>query len=366
MKKSICVLLLGLLLVASSVNAQETQRYSIGEVREQAAEGWHENYTAHGREILVDMDVFTPDVDFMPIQKVKLARMGPAFTESETGWDILVREDTNYLRYRTKDYPELIPGKLDRLPDAVYVNPKEKDKAYALFSEMTLGEAIHYIKQTFELARMNADDFLIERPYLLRTFKYINPKTKETILPGDYYLFFYQCLNKIPILCHAGEALRAKTHLRYAPLLTAWINSEENYEVAIQKMDSVAVIAEDIPLCPFSTIKNAIETEIAAGHIRSAFDLELGYALYDDPDMAETNDIADCYYAVPAWRLNCLYLDNPRKELPPYDAQRSFSVDSLEYVTILFDAQTGEMQDLGTQKKRIYYDGFIPWDEVND
>ncbi|MEG2268114.1 MAG: hypothetical protein RSC68_27795, partial [Acinetobacter sp.] len=228
MRKSVLTaLFLGLLLVASSVSAQETQWYSIGEVRKQTTEGWHETYTAHGREILVDIDVFMPDVDAMPIQKVELARARPSFTESETGWDILVREETNYLRYRTKDYPELIPGKLDRLPDAVYVNPKEKDKAYALFSEMTLGEAVHYIKQTFELSRMNADDFLIERPYLLRTFKYIKPTTKETILPGDYYLFFYQCLNKIPILCHAGEALRAKTHLRYAPLLTAWINSEE-------------------------------------------------------------------------------------------------------------------------------------------
>ncbi|MEG1776537.1 MAG: hypothetical protein RR367_08515, partial [Clostridia bacterium] len=278
---------------------------------------------------------------------------------------ILVREDTNYLRYRTKDYPELIPGKLDRLPDAVYVNPKEKDKVYASFSDMTLGEAIHSIKQTFDIARINTDDFLVERPYLLRTFQYINPTTKETVLPGDYYLFFYQCLHKIPIFCHAGEALRAKTHLRYAPSLTAWINHKENYEVAIQKMDSVAVIAEDIPLCPFSTIKNAIETEIAAGHIRSVFELELGYVLYDDPDMVETNDIADRYDAVPTWRLNCLYLNNPRKELPPYDAERSFNIDSLEYTTIIFDAQTGEMQDLGIKKNRIYYDGFISWDEVN-
>lgn len=43
-----------------------------------------------------------------------------------------------------------------------------------------------------------------------------------------------------------------------------------------------------------------------------------------------------------------------------------FECDSLEYVTLVIDAQTGKMQDYtSTEKDRAYYKGFTPWDKAS-
>lgn len=72
------------------------------------------------------------------------------------------------------------------------------------------------------------------------------------------------------------------------------------------------------------------------------------------------------YYAVPAWRLNCLYVSDAQAELPDLGGEDVFECDSLEYVTLVIDAQTGKMQDYtSTEKDRAYYKGFTPWDKAS-
>ncbi len=44
------------------------------------------------------------------------------------------------------------------------------------------------------------------------------------------------------------------------------------------------IIAEDIPLCAFESIKENIRNEIVSGHIRKVFSLRFGYSVYNDPN----------------------------------------------------------------------------------
>ena len=124
-------------------------------------------------------------------------------------------------------------------------------------------------------------------------------------------------------------------------------------------------LVNEVPLCSFDTVIKAVEDEINAGHIRKVFQLDLGYALYDDPEYTKPVGAAGHYYAVPAWRLNCLYVPNAKKELPERDAD-VFECDTLESATILVNAQTGAMLDfMRTDKQRAAYPGFISWDVVD-
>ena len=72
-----------LLLCGSRALAEEF--YTIGEVRQQAAAGWHETYEAYGRTIVADVEPEIPNATQIPIEKLEFARMTPRVTEEETG-----------------------------------------------------------------------------------------------------------------------------------------------------------------------------------------------------------------------------------------------------------------------------------------
>ena len=56
MRKAICWILMTLLMLPVMAQAQEY--FTLSQVREQAAAGWHETYTdKYGRETVVDIDV---------------------------------------------------------------------------------------------------------------------------------------------------------------------------------------------------------------------------------------------------------------------------------------------------------------------
>ena len=71
MKKRFAVLLALLLtLVCSSVSAQEY--FTLPEIREQAAAGWHKTYTdKYGRETVVDLDVEVFGEDVAPVLRIQ-------------------------------------------------------------------------------------------------------------------------------------------------------------------------------------------------------------------------------------------------------------------------------------------------------
>lgn len=98
--------------------------------------------------------------------------------------------------------------------------------------------------------------------------------------------------------------------------------------------------------------------------MRKVFQLDLGYVLYEDPDYVIPDRYARHYDAVPAWRLNCLYLADAKANLPERDSD-VFELDTNEYATIVINAQSGEMIEfMSTDKKRGDYPGFATWEDV--
>lgn len=59
---------ISLLLVSLCVGAfGEAPRYTLADLREQAAEGWHETYEAYGRTVRIDLDDFVPQAEAAPV-----------------------------------------------------------------------------------------------------------------------------------------------------------------------------------------------------------------------------------------------------------------------------------------------------------
>ena len=348
-----------LMMLPNCGKAQEY--YSLQELKQQVQNGWHKVYQACEREISVDVDVVMPDVEFIPIDKVEWARTQPALSEKEIGAEIVNRPDENIFALNSHAHNE-IPDSVAWKYEAQYSFPSDKEHVYAPNSTMTLRSAIDVVKNTLEGIDFETDNWELERPYHLSVYSLWDPRKNKMVLPGEYALYFYQRMNGIPILLHAGGAYNKKTYDNYSAMLNAWLIDESKYRVYFGMLKPTERIAADVPLCSFETIIDAFEKEIYAGHIRKVFELEFGYGFFNDPEMEEMG----YYYLVPVWKLNCLYLSNREKELPDYNSDdETHERDSLDYATLLVNAQTGKMLEyMSKSEDRANYDGIIKWANI--
>lgn len=364
MKKCISSLMF-LFLVICSAAGYTQEYYTIREVREQAAAGWHETYSSFGREIAADVEVDMPHVDALPVDKIELARMVPASEGNDGGIKITARPDENIFAFDSMGYlaiPETTEWKYEMQYDAPY----DLQHVYTANSNLCLGDAIQIIRHALNEVGLSASDWMLEKPYALSSHGLWNSAMSRRISPGCYSLKFHQVLNGIPILNHAGCAYDNKTRGNYTAMLDAWVIDEETYHAYVAMLKPTERIAEDVPLCGFEQVIEAYEDEIAQGHIRKIYELEFGYVFYDDPEYVTGEGFAEHYYAVPAWQLNCLYVSNRQKELPEYGTEGSTDErSSLEYAALVVDAQTGKMLDfMSREPDRAHYKGFISWDDV--
>lgn len=365
MKKRVVMLLCVILMIAASV-AEAEEYYTIEQVKEQAALGWHKTYEAYGREIAVDVEPYIPDVEKVPLERLEFARMEPLVTEEETGLEIIARPNENVFGIHTYETIEEVPGKIEKRNEGCIGYPDDWDRVYPLGSTVTLGEAVEIIREVLAIMHLDASNWDLERPYELATFSFKHPKTKEVVAPGEYYLFFHQKVNGIPLLNHAGATFQQKTRGNATIRLDSMLIDRDRFSVSPDMLKSAGRVAEDVPLCSFSRVIEAFEKEIEEGHIRKVYELEFGYLFYEDPEYVSSETWTDHFYSIPVWQLNCLYMSNRQKELPEYGSDETGDERySLEYSSLIVNAQTGELQDfMSTKKDRAQYKGFISWDEV--
>lgn len=359
MKRYVWIIVLTVLL-SFSVSVVGEQYYTAPEVARQVQEGWNETYEAYGRRIDIDLDIRFPNVATVPVLKVEFARMEAATTTEETGWYIKADPKNNIFIYSIPDYQ----SRAKRHEKVVYGYP-DMDQVYTTYGDITPRMATDFIRSTLYTMKVNDADWDFESPFEMTTYRFVQSKSKKDInTPGEYSMFFHQVLRDIPVLCHAGSAFNLKTRSHPTVQLRADVADENGFWVSIKKIKETEIVQTDIPLCSLDTIKKSIEKEIKDGHIRKVYELVFGYVLFDDPDYAK-GELGNSghYYAVPSWQLNCLYMTNRKKELPDYDEEDSSGERySLEYRTLVFNAQTGKMLDFMSKKSdRARYKRVITW-----
>ncbi len=346
--RRIVLLALVLMLASTAVYAQEY--YTLAELREQAAEGWHQTYTdRYGREIVVDIETPVYGFDRAPILKIVL-RERYSYTDNSP------LEDAQNIRRKRggkREYAcELYGQKVDL--DMAY------GKSYG--SDITLREVYGYLTTLLEEQGDDSEAFLYDLPKALRVQYTADKKGKEVLSPPVYSLMLWQTFYGLPVITHAMMGFEMQGTPVYLPQLVFDYLNQEEYGIGILTMKEEAVITEDVPVCSFDRVIENLEEQIEKGYIQKVVSLRFGYAVYNNPlPVSETPRSAfdaECYYAVPSWIVECVFAVNPKKDIR----------DSEKTRIITINAQSGEMLDVFDKSKggrgNADYKGFIPWDDV--
>ena len=370
----------GALLLALTPNFAAAQDYyTLPEIREQAKDGWHETYTdKYGRETVVDIDVEVYGGEKAPVLKTKPAWYAVQPEKLDAGAEGR-NEHGQIVIWHQNPADFVFGGRSSEKPLIVCHNYYDRlalDTVYGAEygARNTLRDLTTRLYAL--LAQQNVEIQLVEdRPLEFSVRCRVDKSTGEVVQPACNMAFFMQKLNDLPVLTHVMRTFDKQSWPEFCAQVYFGMRAADEYVLSVDALEETEKLAEDIPLCAWTTVRSALEQQIEQGHLRQVFDVEFGYALYNDPNgdfsVPSIYDVA-CYYAVPSWVVHGIYMDNPKQAF----VYRGRNDDELnddirntpEYKTLIVNAQTGEMLDPKDKSQRGYgdarYKGFIPWDKV--
>ena len=165
MKKVFAILFI-LMLICTTATAQEY--YTLPEIREQAAAGWHKTYTdKYGRETVVDIDVEVFGEDVAPVLRISHADYKVNFDALDAGAD---GADDEFTIMLNNPYAS-ISGKnrKDGRRTDIYASegkPIDLDEPYLADFEnnLTVREAYDFLYELFEKHGIDQERFIFDRP----------------------------------------------------------------------------------------------------------------------------------------------------------------------------------------------------------
>ncbi len=355
MKKHLFTFVLALLLAALASAAAAQEYYTLPEIREQAAQGWHQTYTdKYGRTRQVDVDIDVFGEDAAPVVKAcwgtKYFNLsGPAGNpldlvaaarNKNKGTETYLYENTSYMKVN-----------LDQKYAEGYENDLTLREVYDFCEEVMQGQGLSLYQ-----------DYMWEQPYWFWVEYSADNKTGGVLIPAVYYIRLCQKEFGLPILTHVGHSFEHTQVAFDSPFVSFTMQSRDAQSCVGEVFDVAEVLAEDIPLCSVETAIEGARAFIENGWVHDVTGLHFGYVVYSDP---ETNwskrppsDDVDTWYLVPSWVMDCRVLWNPKED----DPEKSYDRE------MVINAQTGEMIDYFDTSLNgggdMRYKGFISWDDV--
>ncbi len=362
----ILILLICLLLPSAG---QADSMISLKQLNESPPGRWTQTYHTTWRDVSVDVLPYVPMTESFPILK-----MIPDFTvpdvSSLTGeWTSRIPHGIAF-NISLNDYNRAEMEAKGNTQTLLYYPPFNFGKAYAEHNELTIGEAISFLKNIMNT--VGHGEWRYDMPKELQANLTTSKKNGEVLLPEGYTFFLLQEMGGIPILGHVlhgvddpgDKAPRMHIEMVYK------VRDFKAIDIWGQMVRQTDMLEDDVPLLDFSLIQKSIEQQIMAGHIRKIFDVELGYALYNEPGATMTFGSAEwmktaVFYGLPAWAVRCHYVNSPTKELRDYSGLDVHERSVMEYKTLFINAQTGKVIDRHDNRREASdYPGFISWDEA--
>ena len=390
MKKVFAILVI-LMLICTAASAQEY--YTLPEIREQAAAGWHKTYTdKYGRETVVDIDVEVLGEDVAPVLKISHVDYKVNMEMLEEGAE---GEDDRFVINKNNPYDSISgENRKDGRRTDIYASKGkliDLDEPYLADYEnnLTVGEVYDFLYDLLEKHGIDKERFIFDRPDEFYAICSISKNTHKPVTPGFYLINLWTQYYGMPVLEHAMLSFRDSINVgtnqgwpMYTPTAYFQMRNENEYTLYINTMEEAEKLADDIPLCSFDHIIEKLEEHIEAGSIQRVFSLKFGFVLYNEPGhQGRRRDIKidheAAYYAVPSWLIECAYMPNPKKNftkeaeqfLNRYQEDGLTERDTPDAGFIVINAQTGEMMNPMDRSKGgtgdADYKGFIPWEKVN-
>lgn len=386
MKRCIAGLAFALMLIRMLTAAAYAQEYqTVSQLRESVPARWTTTIETKWRDVAIDAEIVTPDVEAIPVVKVGYDLHPSPLTPEESGW---VEVNDSYetgslILYMTDDTgkpPRKINGrKVNRDPVSKenWYGGFDPNQTYIPLSDIRFSEIQDLIRDELVKFGYPPEDFDLETPERMWLQHWYFAGTKEDAAPAEILMNLYTKLNGITVYGHILDAVR-NTRGERARKDGFWdsMTTTVAYEGVIDRLSllfishllPVETLAEDVPLCSFDTIQKSLEQEIKKGRVRKIYEISLGYVLYCEPgayhEWGQKADYSSIFYDVkPMWRVNCLKASGAQKELEESDEDDERN--SVAYTQMLVDAQTGEIIGQSDAADRSMFPGFLTWDDVN-
>lgn len=386
MKRCIASLAFALMLIRMLTAAASAQEYqTVSQLRESVPARWTTTIETKWRDVAIDAEIVTPDVEAIPVVKVGYDLHPSPLTPEESGW---VEVNDSYetgslILYMTDDTgkpPRKINGrKVNRDPVSKenWYGDFDPNQTYIPLSDIRFSEIQDLIRDELVKFGYPPEDFDLEAPERMWLQHWYFAGTKEDAAPAEILMNLYTKLNGITVYGHILDAVR-NTRGERARKDGFWdsMTTSVAYEGVIDRLSllfishllPVETLADDVPLCPFSMIQKSLEQEIKKGRVRKIYEISLGYVLYCEPgvyqEQGQEPDYSNIFYYVkPMWRVNCLKAAEAQKKIEKSDEDDERN--SVAYTQMLVDAQTGEIIGQSDAKDRSMFPGFLTWEDVN-
>ena len=391
MKRCIAGLAFALMLIRMLTAAASAQEYqTVSQLRESVPARWTTTIETKWRDVAIDAEIVTPDVEAIPVVKVGYDLHPSPLTPEESGW---VEVNDSYetgslILYMTDDTgkpPRKINGrKVNRDPVSKenWYGGFDPNQTYIPLSDIRFSEIQDLIRDELVKFGYPPEDFDLETPERMWLQHWYFAGTKEDAAPAEILMNLYTKLNGITVYGHILDAVR-NTRGERARKDGFWdsMTTTVAYEGVIDRLSllfishllPVETLAEDVPLCSFDTIQKSLEQEIKKGRVRKIYEISLGYVLYCEPgayhEWGQKADYSSIFYDVkPMWRVNCLKASGAQKELEEAYSDGTVTDDernTVAYTQFLVDAQTGEIIGQSDAADRSMFPGFLTWEDVN-
>lgn len=361
---------------------------TIADIRAQTRDGWRQRYQAHGREIVVDVDIEVPDADAFPALECQWRQGWDIVPMDENYHQIELGGDSLWAMWRT--YPELLlyHGKhpidnevagygtlhpnVTAKPYRVQYPPYAPDACYLPGNDLTFAQIMDVVGANMKRLGIAPDTVDLRWPTEVRTHAYYAEDRRTSLEPGWGSVIWEQQLAGIKVIGQYALSFRNVIDgTGVFPHISALFRTRDFYSLYVCLLDIRNTLADDLPLCGFDTVRKALEEEIRAGRLRHIFDVRLGYGLCDDPAMKRRQGRAFApertVYAVPVWVIHALWVRSPGLEVDGLEDTEYGAPDPRNRFCsrmIVIDAQTGALWPKTTQKKDGRFRGFVSWQDV--
>ncbi len=338
---------------------------TLASLRAQVPQEWAETIETPNGPVEIKVAIEMPAADAMPILKTGISNVSrvsdevvqyyadqehtfPPFScrNDEYGFAFALNNTHRPNKQNVKT------GWESRLLD---VNGLDWDATFAQDNPLSLAQAWDvFAREVMRCYGLHAEtDLMIDAITLEDRLAELDPRTGEVSrYTGDVGRYVFDCrqaFRGVPLLGNASmgflKPLRSDSAFGELLCVVGYIASEDSFTFRYSLTKEAALVAEDVPLAPFSEIKGVIEGLVKAGHIRDIFSLRLGYVQFLDPDDK------NAFWCIPCWVLESAYYASPKASTKAYDGY-SYKARP-DYQRVMIHAQTGALIDpLSTSKAR--------------
>lgn len=358
---------IALVLAIGMAEAVASKYVSIGDIKEEVKDGWHQTYYYNGEQIEVSVEITVPDVEKIPIVRVKWP--GVIQLDDVPAHAVINDNGKEGFNYYVESKPGAIfsigaGGQQQYYEDGARAenSPLSSEEAKSFMQEKLLYYAKKIAPIDFQFSFMQT----YSRSYKISSANssgFALDYNKPTSEMGHYAIYFNQIFHGIP---YVHPDIVFETHLKSEPVenatmgtLVGTVGSKDDYAIIFNPIIEDVALAEDVPLLPFSQIKAEFERLIESGYIRSVYKVQLEYVRLNNPD-----DLGNTYILMPAWVVDGIIMRSPKDPTPQYTDEEVARKKIYGELPAFVNAQTAKYYDPKDKSPTRKNAAYFTWDEV--